>query len=153
MRRLALLFALIVVPLALAATGIARADGATTFTEVTIKGTSDPFVFVDPCTGATELVTIEFNSVFHSTERPVSTFMLTNTTVGDFVLVPISPAGPTVTGHFSTTFTIAGGANDVLTNTLNVKGVDANGERVVEHFLQRLTESATGLVVDFTKCG
>ena len=150
MRRLMLLaLAVSVVAMALTLPATVRA-GAEVVTD-TVKNGTDTFTFVDPCTGQTSTVTATFNSVFHDVERPNDTFMLANQTEGSFFLVPDDPNLPTASGHFVTTFTLAGGSNTVISQGLNVSGVDANGERVVLHVLEQLTESATGHVVQFQK--
>jgi hypothetical protein len=142
-----LVLSLVTLPLAMPATVRAGADVATEI----VKNGTDTSPFVDPCTGATSTVTTTFTSVFHEVQRPNGTFMTISKVEGTFVSVPDDSSLPTVTGHFVSDFTLAGGANDVISSRLNATGVEEDGDRFVLRFLEHLTESATGHLVQFQK--
>ncbi len=149
-----LIAALLVAPLVLFAAPAAMAAPPATDT-VHEKNLVENFTDVLPsCNGGPDYnITTTSNLVSHVTAFTDGRTHETFTQTGTFVAVPVNPALPTYTGHF----TVWGGfnANGKTvdgTFTFNVTGVGSDGSRLSNHVVQHFNVRPDGTVHEFFHC-
>ena len=119
----------------------------------TVKNGSQTFVDVIPC-GApgNYLITLTFNAVEHTSAAANGSEHETFTMTGTFTAVPVSGAGPSYTGHFTTWDGDNGNAKNVtFTVTVTIHAIGSDGSRLTFHDTVHLNTSASGLLVVFEK--
>jgi ABC-type transport system substrate-binding protein len=147
----------------LVAFGVSVVSAATAQADtVVVKGVTDSFVDVNPCTGDAATITLTYNAVVHVATLPSGEVHFTSTLTGDVVLEPLDPALPTYTGHLLDFSNQIYNANeDVATFTMRarVKGSDGSVIRfgVIAHVVADTVDvstdppTTTGLKVTFLR--
>src|SRR6266702_7447278 len=107
----------------------ADGNGAQTFTQ-TFKNQADPpFVDFVPCRDFQATITITYNGVLHYIVNKAGDFWATGTMTGTVTAVPLDPANPSFTGHFTTWFGEADNKQngvDHSTFTVHLTGTDGS---------------------------
>jgi hypothetical protein len=159
MRRILALVALVLATGGVAgftgAAASADGNGAQTFTQ-TFKNQADTFVDFVPCRDFQATITITYNGVLHYTVNKAGDFWATGTMTGTATAVPLNPANPSFTGHFTTWFGEADNKqNDVDHSTFTAHLTGSDGSTIKFHDTAHLSTSASGLTVSFDKprCG
>jgi hypothetical protein len=133
--------------LALAGALLAPTAALATETETIHFSDTVSFPEVNPCSGATGTLTIDFKGVFHITALDNGTFHVTGTDTGTFTFVPDDPSQPTYTGHFASWFgENVNSRNFTATSTFNLVLKGSDGSRLKEHALFHFTVNANGTV-------
>ncbi len=138
-----------------ASSAFADGNGATTFTQ-TYHNATDSFVDFVPCAGFQATITTTYNGVFHFTVNKAGDFWATGTMTGSVVAVPLDPANPTYTGHFTTWFGEADNKqNGVQHSTFTVHATGSDGSSITFHDTAHFSTNANGAVLAFDKpvCG
>lgn len=150
-RLLSLLVVAVIVGLAL------PAAAAPPITEtITEQGVTETFVDVAPTCevgGPLYEITLTFNGVDHVTEFADGRVHATFTQTGTFVAVPLDPADPGASGHF----TVWGGFNQSNQNvngtfTFNVNGQFDDGTSISTHLVDHFNVVPSGAEFFFTHC-
>ena len=103
--------------------------------------------FFNPCTGNTHDTEITFSGLNHLVIRPNGTVTFNNNTHGTF-----TDLSDGTTGRFVAIFVEAGGANEILTQSVRAKGVASNGSPFELSFHIHVTQNGQGgIVVDSFK--
>jgi hypothetical protein len=136
--------------LAFAAVASAGGNGAQTFTQIdknVVQVMPPGPDSSNPCTGDLGTLTLTFNDVFHGTSLANGTSWFTGTITGTLVFVPVEPARPTYTGHFTQWFGDENNLrNDVEPSTFNVNATGSDGSHLVFHENDQAATNANGVV-------
>ena len=123
---------------------------ANTFTD-TVKGITETFPEVNPCTGAAGTVTITFNAIFHITEDPQGGFHVTGTQTGTFTFIPNDASEPSYTGRFTTWFGGNVGANgEGFWATFRLRGTGSDGSTLLFNAVEQFHLSNGEVHVQFS---
>jgi hypothetical protein len=133
---------------ALVATLIFAATAAfATETETVHFSGSDTTPDVNPCSGATGMLTFDFRGVSHITTLDNGTSHETTTATGTFTFVPDDASQPTYSGH--ATFWDGENVNSktfTATFTGNIVLQGSDGSRLTEHAIFHITVNPDGTV-------
>ena len=103
--------------------------------------------FFNPCTGNTHDTEITFSGLNHLVMRPNGLATFNNNTHGTF-----TDLSDGTTGRFVAIFVEAGGANEILTQSVRAKGVASDGSPFELSFHIHVTQNGQGeIVVDSFK--
>jgi hypothetical protein len=147
-RRVALVACLAGLVVAMSAS--AASAQSNTFTE-TVRGFTETFAEVNPCTGDPGQVTVTYNAVFHITEDPDGGFHVTGTLTGTFTFVPDDSSLPTYTGRFTNWFGGNVSSNsEGFWETFRVNGTGSDGSTLVFNAVEQIHFSNGELHVEFS---
>jgi hypothetical protein len=122
---------------------------ATSFTE-TVRGVTETFPEVNPCSGATGTVTVTYNAIFHVTDDPQGGFHITGTQTGTFTFVPNDASEPSFTGRFTTWFGGNVSTNtDGFWSTFRVRGTGSDGSTLLFNAVEQFHVSNGEVHVEF----
>lgn len=111
----------------------APASAAASSTTDTVKGVTETFPTVNPCTADPGMVTVTYNGVFHTSIDAMGGTHLTGTLTGTFEFAPTDASQPSFTGRFTQWFGGNIGANGQgFWNTFSLSGRGSDGS--VIHF-------------------
>jgi hypothetical protein len=111
----------------------APTSAAASTTTQTVKGVTETFAEVNPCTGAPGLVTVTYNGVFHMSVDATGGTHVTGTLTGRFEFEPTDASQPSYTGRFTNWFGGNTGANgEGFWSTFSLTGYGSDGS--VIHF-------------------
>ncbi len=128
---------------------LADGNGATTFTQ-TVKGGTETFDDLVPCTNTPATVTLTYNAVFHGTINKNGSWF-TGTMTGGVNAVDAN--GVTYTGHFTNWFGDENNPNvDVEHSTFTVHVTGSDGSSINFHDTSHASIRPDGtIVVEFDK--
>lgn len=147
LRKLIPLIAAIGLLLPLAAPAMAAASATTE----TVKGVTETFATVNPCTGDPGLVTVTYNGVFHTSVDATGGTHVTGTLTGTFAFVPTDGSQPSYTGRFTNWFGGNIGANgEGFWSTFSLTGYGSDGSVIHFNGVTQFHLSNGEVHVDFT---
>jgi hypothetical protein len=140
----------------LAVTGLllltaAPASAAASATTETIHGVTESFPTDNPCTGDPGIVTVTYNSVFHTSIDATGGTHLTGTLTGTFEFAPTDTTQPSYTGRFTNWFGGNIGANGQgFWSTFSLTGYGSDGSVIHFNGVVQFHVSNGEVHVDFT---
>jgi hypothetical protein len=140
----------------IAATGLllliaAPASAAASATTETVKGVTETFPEVNPCTGDPGTVTVTYNGVFHTSVDATGGTHLTGTVTGTFEFVPTDATLPSYTGRVTNWFGGNIGANgEGFWSTFSITGFGSDGSVIHFNGVTQFHLSNGEVHVDFT---
>jgi hypothetical protein len=106
------------------------------------------FPVVNPCTGETGTLTLDYTEVLHITQTPGTLILhYVDVQTGTLTFTPDGLTTPSAGGHFGTTFnfeSLPPGDADAITQPTIYVAHGTDGSNLVVHFLSHFTETPAG---------
>jgi hypothetical protein len=129
----------------------APASAAASSSTETVKGVTETFPTVNPCTGDLGTVTVTYNGVFHTSVDATGGTHVTGTITGTFEFVPADVSQPSYTGRVTNWFGGNTGANgEGFWSTFSLTGYGSDGSVIHFNGVTQFHLSNGEVHVDFT---